>query len=430
MGKNQEFQQRDERCLWHPFTQVGLDAPPVPVASASGAVLVDEEGSEYIDAICSWWAALHGHNHPHITAGISEQLQRLHHVMFSGFTHEPGITLAERLIGHFSGYQKVFLSDNGSTACEVGLKMAIQLWFNRGEERKRVIALEEAYHGDTFGTMSVGGEDAFVRPFSSHLFPVDRIPAPVAGCEEKSLALLRQLLETGEISAFIFEPLIQGAGGMRFYSEAVLEEMISLCRKHGVVSIADEVMTGFGRTGADFVSTSLNESPDIVCLSKGLTGGALAMGATVTTGEVFDAFVDSNRLRAFLHGHTFTGNPLACSAALASLDLFESEESREMRRAIEAQHKEFAGRISGHPCAHNVRSKGVVLALEIGPGESSEGYLSGVRDRLLSFFMEQKVLLRPLGSTVYVLPPYCISVSQLDRVYSAIEGALDVASDW
>jgi adenosylmethionine-8-amino-7-oxononanoate aminotransferase len=303
--------------------------------------------------------------------------------------------------------------------------MAIQLWYNRGQERTRVIALENAYHGDTFGTMSVGGEDAFVRPFSSHLFPVDRIPAPVAGREEESVDALKRLIATEEVSAFIFEPLIQGAGGMFFYSEEVLDRMIELCRAHGVVTVSDEVMTGFGRTGHDFVSTALNAAPDIICLSKGLTGGSVAMGATVTTAEVFEAFVDTSRMRAFLHGHTFTGNPLSCAAALASLDVFEEPECRKNRERISTSYSGFAARLATHPMARNIRHMGVVFAFEAGEEEASQGYTSGIRDRLYDHFIRRKVLVRPLGSTVYLLPPYCISNEQLETVYEAIESVLD-----
>lgn len=414
-----DLPERDSRVVWHPFTQVALDGSPVAIESGRGALLFGSDGSEYIDAISSWWAVIHGHAHPYISERVADQLDKLHHVLFAGFTHEPAVALAERLIGHLpDGMARVFYSDNGSTACEVALKMSVQVWHNRGDARTRIVAFENAYHGDTFGAMSVGESDCFVAPFTPLLFPVDRIPAPVPGRESESLGMLEKLLATGEFAACIFEPLIQGAGGMLMYSEAALDEIMRICRSHSVFSIADEVMTGFGRTGKPFALSGLESSADFICLSKGLTGGTMALGATATTAEVYQEFVSSSRMQSFLHGHTFTANPIACAAALASLDLFEKPECDLAIKRIIRCHRQFIESVQNCSRLCNIRHCGVVLALDLDSQDT--GYGGSLRDNLYSFFIERGIILRPLGNTLYLMPPYCITDDQLEYIYASI----------
>lgn len=418
------LQKRDLSTVWHPFTQAALDGPPLVITHAKESCIYSEEGVAYIDAISSWWAVLHGHSHPHITQAIAKQLECVHHVIFSAFTHEPAIALAERLIQKLPASQeRVFFSDNGSTAVEIALKMAIQFWSNTGSPKKNIIAFENAYHGDTFGAMSLSESDAFTKPFQPYLFPIKRIPTPVPGKEDYAVEKLKEFLAKGDVAAFVFEPLIAGATGMHMYSEAVLDELVYQCKKHDVLTIADEVMTGFGRTGHDFVSNALTNTPDLLCFSKGLTGGTLALGATTTTDEIYQAFSGQSRYQALLHGHTFTGNPIACASGLASMDLFEKPECEADRLRIEQSHNRFAEKLKGLDGAQNVRTKGVVFAFEIASSES-DGYASSMRDRLLEFFLAEHVHLRPLGNTVYILPPYCITDGELRRVYEVIEEAV------
>ncbi len=418
------LQDRDAGVVWHPFTQSLLDAPPIAISRAEQVFLFDTDNKPYIDAIASWWAVLHGHSHPHITARIAEQLEKYHHVIFSAFTHEPAIELAERLLERLPKNQKkVFYSDNGSTAVEIALKMAVQFWSNKGIEKTSVIAFENAYHGDTFGAMSVSEADAFTKPFAKLLFPVLRIPTPVPGREDECFEALKKCISENEVAAFVYEPLIAGATGMHMYSEKILDELVSYCRKKDVFTIADEVMTGFGRTGHEFASGGLQHPPDMMCFSKGLTGGTMALGATSVTDEIFNAFKGESRYKALLHGHTFTGNPLACVSGLASMDLFEKKECRDNIDRIDKSHQSFVQKLKGIKGASNPRSKGVVLAFEV-QSKDQDGYASSMRDNLLGFFLSRGIHLRPLGNTVYILPPYCITNEQLAKVYDSILEAL------
>ena len=417
--------ERDRRTIWHPYTQMKTADPPIAIARAEGALLFDEHGRAYIDAISSWWVCLHGHSHPHIAKKIQEQLARLDHVIFAGFTHAPAVELAERLLQRMpAGHAKVFFSDNGSTAVEVGIKMAIQYWVNRGTEKRRIIALENGYHGDTFGAMSASGRGPFVQPFAPFLFDVDHLPTPTAGREEETLDALKKALSKEDVAAFIFEPLVQGAGGMVMYAPDVLKGLLTLCRQHGVVTIADEVMTGFGRCGR-FLAVDHQDVPaDIVCLSKGLTGGTLPMGATSCSGDVYEAFHSDDRMHTFFHGHSFTANPVGCATALASLDLLERDACWDNIRRIEARHQEQIDSFRNHRLVRDARQTGTILAVEIDSGNETS-YFNKIRDQLYRFFLEKGVLLRPLGNVVYVMPPYCISNDQLDTVYQSMHGALD-----
>lgn len=419
------LQERDKQAVWHPFTQIKTAPLPVAIVRGEGAYFYDEAGKRYIDGIASWWVNIHGHAHPYLAKKVAEQLLQLEHAIFSGFTHEPAVQLAERLLERLpSNQSKIFYSDNGSTAVEVGLKMALQYWSNRSIQRTKVIAFENAYHGDTFGGMSAGARNAFNLPFSKLLFDVERLPVPVKGKEQLVMEALEKILEQEDISAFIFEPLVQGAGGMVMYSAQVLDELISRCAAKKVITIADEVMTGFGRTGKFFASDHLNAKPDIICLSKGITGGVMPLGVTSCAQFIYEAFLSDDKMKTFFHGHSYTANPTACSAALASLDLFDKEQPfRDMER-IAIQHHLFLQKIKSHPTLLDVRQLGTILAFEIKTKEHTH-YLNSLAEYSSSFFMERGIILRPLGNIVYVLPPYCISNEDLKYIYESIEAFLD-----
>ena len=416
--------ERDGKVIWHPYTQALNADPALPIVRAEGAYLYTEEGKRYLDGISSWWVNLHGHAHPFITERISEQLKKFHHVLFAGCTHAPAVELAEKLIAILpENQQRVFYSDDGSTAVEAALKMALQYCFNRGIPRMRVIAFESGYHGDTFGAMSVSGRGAFTTPFASLLFEVTHIAPPLPGKEEESLAKFEALLKDGKVAAFIFEPRILGAAGMLMYESSPLDELLSMAKAHGVITIADEVMTGFGRTGRIFASDYLVNSADIFCFSKGLTGGSLPLGVTSCSEEIYAAFVSEDRAKTFFHGHSYTANPISCSAALASLELLLSPACGKQIEMISKMQLETAERLSSHPAVSASRALGTILALEVGNGSAS--YFHPRRDTLYRGFLARGILLRPLGNVVYVMPPYCIDRAQLQQVYSAIEQVLD-----
>lgn len=422
--------ERDQAVVWHPFTQMKTAGAAIPIVRGEGTKLYDEQGNAYIDAIASWWMNTHGHSHPYIAKKLYEQAQQLEHVIFANFTHEPAVQLAERLLSHLPSKQaRVFYSDNGSTSVEVGLKMCFQYWHNKGESRKTIVAFEGAYHGDTFGAMSVGKRDAFTDPFAPYLFDVAYIPAPLPGKEAASQVALQKLLATDKVAGFIFEPLVQGAGGMRMYAPKALEILIQLCQQSGALCIADEVMTGFGRTGKWFASEHLISQPDIMCLSKGLTGGCIALGATTCTEEIFDAFWSDDKMKTLFHGHSCTGNPLSCSVGLASMDLMEREETWDNIRRIEQRHAAFAEKLRSHDAVANLRQCGVVLAFDFKTGEGVT-YFSNMRDQIWDFFISRKLIMRPLGNTIYILPPYCITDEELDTVYGAIWELLEQPVDF
>lgn len=408
--------EKDRQYIWHPYTQHKTSPDFIPISRGQGAWLYDEQNRGFIDAISSWWTTIHGHGHPHIAEKIRQQALQLEHVIFAGFTHEPAVELAERLIPLLpKGIQKVFFSDNGSTAVEVALKMAIQYQANTGHsKRKKIIALQHSYHGDTFGAMSISEPGIFTQAFQSYLFSVDFIELPLPG-EPFSLPDLNW----EEYAAFIYEPLVQGAGGMRMYDVPTLETLLSHCRANRILCIADEVMTGFGRTGTLFASESIAILPDIVCLSKGLTGGTLPMAITACTGEIFDAFLDEQRLKTFFHGHSFTANPIGCAAALASLDLLLDSACLNNIRRISEAHSQKAREWKDRPGYLQPRSKGTILAFEIESPQND--YLNTKKEAIMKRAMEKQVLLRPLGNTVYCMPPYCISEEELNRVYAVID---------
>lgn len=411
---------KDKKLLWHPFTPLIGSEDNLLITRAEGARLYTSGGREIIDAIASWWVNLHGHGNPHIAQAIARQASELEHVMFAGFTHEPAIRLAENLLSILPENQaKVFFSDNGSTSIEVAVKMAIQYWHNRGVSKSKIIALEGGYHGDTFGAMSVGSRSAFTVPFWPYLFDVDFLKLPDPTEEDGSTIEFERLISGGEVAAFIFEPVIQGAAGMRQYSAAWLDRLIDLARSSGVLCIADEVMTGFGRTGRLFASDYLNHQPDIFCLSKGITGGMLALGATTCTAAVQDAYRHKDILKTFFHGHSYTANPIACAAANASFELLTTDQCQQNITRISSSFSHFKKRVITHHKINSVTHLGAILAIEFNsPGDTS--YVNEARHELYPFFLSRNVLLRPMGNIIYIIPPYVITDEELDLVYHAI----------
>jgi len=419
------LQERDKNAVWHPFTQLKTAPLPIAIVKGEGTYFYDEQGNRYIDAIASWWVNVHGHCHPYLTKKISEQLQTLEHSLFSGFTHEPAVQLAERLLKRLPTNQsKIFYSDNGSTAVEVALKMAFQYWSNQSIPKTKVIAFENGYHGDTFGGMSVGARNAFNQPFSKLLFDVIHIPVPVKEKEQAAVDALQNALKRDDIASFIFEPLVQGAGGMIMYSATVLDELIKQCRAKNIITIADEVMTGFGRTGKFFASDHLQIKPDIICMSKGLTGGVMPLGATACAQFIYDAFLSDDKMKTFFHGHSYTANPTACAASLASMDLFDAPEAPENIKRIEQQHHLFFKKIKTHKALIEVRQLGTIIAFEIKTNEHTH-YLNSLAEHISEFFISRGIILRPLGNILYILPPYCISNDDLEYIYKAIEEFLN-----
>ena len=422
--------------IWHPFTHPQLDPDPIRVARAEGVYLYTEDGRRLLDAISSWWVNIHGHAHPLIAEAVAEQARRLEQVIFAGFTHEPAEELASRLGKVLpAGLDHVFFSDNGSTAVEVALKIAVQYWRIAGRPAKQgIVALEHAYHGDTVGAMSVGADSVFTAAFSSLRLPVRRVHSaychrcPVgkvrATCAIDCVNDLAEELARhhNEIAAIIVEPLLQGAGGMIVHPVEFLQRIRQLCSEHDVLLIADEVLTGFGRTGRMFACDLAGVVPDVMCLSKGLTGGFLPLAATVVTSKVHGEFAGAGRDRTFFHGHSFSGNPLGCAAANASLRIFESEPVFDRIAAIAQIHDRRLRQLREHPAVEDARQIGTVAALELKAEDS--GYLSRLRAFLYDFFLARNVLLRPLGNVVYVLPPYVIKPAELEEVYDIIEQAV------
>jgi len=407
--------------IWHPFTQHGLEEPIPLVTGAKGAVLTTADGREVIDAISSWWVTTHGHGHPRIMQAIANQAQRLDQIIFAGWTHEPAEEVARGIRQIMPpSLTRVFFSDSGSTSVEVALKMALGFWLNRGEPRHRIVVMEHSYHGDTIGAMSVGARGAFNRAYQPLLFDVATIPFPAAGAEQATLDALEAACRE-DAAALIVEPLILGAGGMLTYPTWILTKMARICARHDVLFIADEVMTAWGRTGTLLACEHAGVVPDILCLSKGLTGGSIPLAVTMASEAIWDAHYSRDRSRTFFHSSSYTANPIACAAAAANLAIWRVEPVLE-RIAILARHQQRQIELlASVPGVHNARFLGTIAACEIGDGEGA--YLSDVGPRLLAFFHERNLLLRPLGNTVYVMPPYCIDQHQIDRIYVAITSA-------
>lgn len=418
--------ERDNQYLWHPYTQHKTAALPIAIKKGKGALLWDENNKEYIDAIASWWVNPYGHSNKFLADAIYKQLTTLEHVLFGGFTHEPAILVAEKLMELLpKNQQKIFFSDNGSTAVEVAIKVALQYFFNKGEKRTTIIAFENAFHGDTFAAMAASGISFYTQAFQGMFIDVVRIPVPVKGQEQASFDALREVLKNNNCAGFIFEPLVQGAAGMVMYEPEALDELMRICQDNKVLTIADEVMTGFGKTGKIFATDYLVEKPDMMCLSKALTGGTIPMAITTFAQDIFDAFYDEDINKALFHGHTFTANPTGCAAALASMELLQTNEMQANISRVNQKHLEFLERIKNHPKVSTSRVLGVIFALEI-KTESSASYYGTLRNKLYDFFIENGIILRPVGNIVYILPPYIITDEQLQKVYQVVEKALEV----
>lgn len=418
------LQERDKKHLWHPLTQHKLHPENIAIVKAKGCVLTDENGNEYIDAIASWYTCMYGHCNPYITGKVSKQMQQLDQVVFSGFTHEPAVKLSEALIEILPENQnKIFFSDNGSTSVEIGIKMAFQYHFNKGEKRNTLIAFEDGFHGDTFGAMSVSGLSVYNGPFEEFFLDVKRIPIPNGTNHQDILNQLQDIVNKNKVAGFIYEPLVQGAAAMKMHNTDGLNSILKFCKDHSIISVADEVMTGFGKTGKHFASLHMEIKPDVICLSKALTGGLLPMALTTCTQDVYEAFYSDDIGKGLFHGHTYSANPLACTAALASIELLQSEDIQKNIQRIISSHHEFGKRIKNHQNVKSIRQLGVIFALDLNIEMKRYGNL---RDKLFKFFMDNGVFLRPLGNTIYIQAPYVITKKQLDKVYTVVENALNI----
>lgn len=421
-----DVRNNDQQYVWHPFTHLKYADLPIELVRGEGAFFIDESGNKLLDGISSWWVNLHGHCHPYISQKVSDQLFQLEHAIFSSFTHAPAVELAKRLIEHLPNNQsKIFYSDNGSTAVEVALKMTLQYWHNNGQSKKKFIAFENAYHGDTFGGMSVGARNVFNNAFENLLFDVIHIPIPTS----ENIIQLKETLQLwftnhNDIAGFIFEPLVQGAAGMMMYDATYLDELISICHKNNIITIADEVMTGFGRTGKFFANDYLTHKADIICLSKGLTGGYMPMGVTSCAQFIYDSCVSDDKTKTFFHGHSYTANPTSCSAALASLDLMGHDETWKQILLISNLHLEFVKKHKMNLKLIDIRCLGTILALELKTPDHTH-YLNNASENITNFFLEHNIIVRPLGNILYFIPPYCITKQELENVYKVTEQFLD-----
>ncbi|SHF78592.1 adenosylmethionine--8-amino-7-oxononanoate transaminase [Chryseobacterium vrystaatense] len=417
------LKERDKAVNWHPYTQMKTAGDAVPIVKGKGVYLYDDDGKKYIDAVSSWWVTLHGHAHPYIAECVFQQLNTLEQVIFAGFTHEPAVRLSENLLKLLPENQKkVFYTDNGSTAVEAALKMCIQYAYNTGKEKTKILAFKNAYHGDTFGAMSVSGRSVWTKPFGSMLFEVVFIDTPNAENIESLKLQVGDLAE--ETACFIYEPLVQGAAGMLMYEAEYLDELMKFCRSREILMIQDEVFTGFGRTGKLFAANHLTEIPDIMCFSKGLTGGTMPMGITTCSEQIFNAFLSDDKYKTLFHGHSFTANPLACTAALASMELLLKEETLAAIKRISREHSEFAGILSKHPDVENVRQTGTILAFEYKTDQNTS-YFNHIGKVLYDEFLQRGIIMRPLGNVMYLVPPYCITTEELNFIYQNILEVLE-----
>lgn len=418
--------------LWHPFTIQKETPEPLKVKSGKGSWLTLEDGRKVLDAISSWWVNIHGHAHPEVADAIYEQAQILEHVIFAGFTHDPAEQLAEMVVEKLPrNLTRVFYSDNGSTAVEVGMKIAYQFWKNKGEDRKTFICFEGAYHGDTFGAMSAGERSVFTDVFKDLLFDVEVLPFPEtwigdkerAKKEDEIIERLEDLLSKNpdKYAGILIEPLIQGAGGMRMCSEEFLQKLHWVNRQFDVLLIFDEVMTGFGRTGDYFACKSAQVEPDIICLSKGISGGFMPLAATVCSDEIYQTFNSTDPIKTFWHGHSYTANPLGCAAGIASMKILEREEAF---KKFEAIHTKEIEKLKSHPKLEHFRITGTIAAMDIKNVEDS-GYLNSAGQKIKKTSIDHEVLLRPLGNVLYLMPPYCTTETELEKVYKTISIIID-----
>jgi adenosylmethionine-8-amino-7-oxononanoate aminotransferase len=410
--------------VWHPFTQHGLEPPMKKVIETQGAYLIDEAGSRVLDAISSWWVITHGHRHPTIMEAIRRATDSYDQVIFAEYTHAPAEELARGLIKVSpAGLEHVFYSDSGSTAVEVALKMALGFFHNTGRRRDRIVVMEHGYHGDTIGAMSVGERGVFNAAYEPLLFGVDRLAFPEPGSEQQTLDAFHLLCCSGQVAALLIEPLVLGAGGMKMFKPSLLGKLREIARSHDVLFIADEVMTGWGRTGTLFACDQAGICPDILCTSKGLTGGAMPLAATLCTSEIFDAHVSTDRRKTFFHSSSYTANPIACAAAVANLEIWANEPVQARMDRLSALQEKALRRFANDRRFMNVRQTGTIAALDMAVG--SEGYLADIGPHLRSFFRDRHLLIRPLGNVIYLMPPYCVSEAEIDRLYDAIDEAAD-----
>jgi len=406
--------------IWYPFYQAQVDGPPIKITRAAGVLLYDEDGNALIDINSSWWVNVHGHGRKEIRDAISEQFDQIDHVIFSGVSHAPAEKLAAQITGLLGpNFSKVFFSDDGSTAVEVAMKMAIQYFSNRDIPRKKIVAIEGAYHGDTFGAMSAGQRGYFNKPFESYFFDVEFLPFPTEDTWSECLTKAQELAAKEDVVAFIVEPLVQGSAGMRMFESDFLDTLTRTFRQAGSLVIFDEIMTGWGRLGTYFAMNQCQEKPDIVCLSKGLTGGVLPLGLTVATQEIFAVFDQPDKSKALLHGHSFTGNPLSCAAALASMSIFKQDETWANIERISKKMSAFVARLKAAKRFHNPRSLGTIFAVDLLP---SDGYFAEIRNQIYQHFIAHGILCRPLGATVFFNPPYVITDEQLEQAFEVLLG--------
>jgi adenosylmethionine-8-amino-7-oxononanoate aminotransferase len=421
------YSESDRKFIWHPFTHQKHAEDNLFIEKAEGAWLYDDQGKKYLDAISSWWVNIHGHAHPKITEAISKQAARLEHIIFAGFTHKPAIELAEKIMPILPGeFAKIFYSDNGSTSTEVALKMSVQYWWNQAgkdasKTRKKILAFRNSYHGDTFGAMSVSDRGVFTLAFHDLMFEVLFLDTPTVENLEESKKIIEQ--QGHDIACFIYEPLIQGAGGMKIYQADMLDQLLETAKHFDIITIADEVMTGFGRTGKLFASEYMVQKPDIICLSKGLTGGFLPLSITACTQKVYDAYVQDDKMKTFFHGHSYTANPIACAAAVASLDLLKEEKCVEAIHRISVSNQKFAKELEDQQLPlSNIRSLGTILAFEV--DDTRHEYLNVTGHLIGRTAMEKGLYIRPLGNTVYIMPPYCISPDESTAMYTVLSDSL------
>ena len=415
--------ERDKQHIWHPLTQHKLHPEAKPIVKSKGALLYDEEGKTYVDAVSSWYTAMYGHCNDYIVERVHRQMQQLDQIIFSGFTHEPAIELSEKLMAILpQNQQKLMFNDNGSTSTEIGIKMALQYHHNKGQTRKTLLAFEEGFHGDTFGAMSVSGLSVYNGPFEEFFIDVKRIPLPTEANQEELIKAIEAFHAETPLAGFIYEPLVQGAAGMKMYQPAHLDSILQKCKELGIILIADEVMTGFGKTGSFFASDFIEVKPDVICLSKALTAGLVPMGVTTCTQAIFDAFYDDDIGKGLFHAHTYSANPIACATAIAALDLLQSEEIQQNIKQIQSWHAAFASEIVEHLKVHSTRQQGTIFALELDVPMERYGNL---RYQIYERCMAEGVYLRPLGSTIYILAPFVTTQEQMQKVYAAIKKVLD-----
>lgn len=410
--------------IWHPFTQHGLNEPIIEIETSYDEFLITKSGEKIIDGISSWWVNTLGHKNPEITKAIQKEAETLHQIIFAGFTHKPALNVAEHLSEFLpENFTRVFFSDSGSTSVEVALKMAVGYHYNKGQNRSKIVAMEHSYHGDTFGGMASGARSVFNEPYTKMLFEVERIPYPAPGKEEETIKYYKNLLqkEGDKIGAIILEPLVLGSGGMFFYPPFVIEELYKLSKEYGVIFCLDEVMTGFGRTGTMFAFNQTNIIPDIICLSKGLTGGSIPLAATVCGEEIYNAYLSKDKAKMFFHSSSYTANPVVCAAACANLKIWKNEDVLADVRRINNFYQTQIERFKALGCK-NVRILGDIFAYEV--SHTGNDYVSNAGVKLYEFYRKNGVLLRPLGNTVYVMPPYCIKEESLNKIFDIMERAI------